>query len=216
MFDFLCSFFSCGYAPGGAGVCSVVILGRCVIVAILGLGKRCLLILTVSFLGVGSVILTSSTFFGVSVRMCAEAGSGNNEETFLIANAETVLTIFAAFDVPGVGALSCVLYLSETELIMSSKCCSIFNPEISGKLFSLYHFENLYWTSRDCPNKVFLKVSGGLYIVINSTAESGTRIGRPSGVLLVAKSLSMACCCPTSIGVGCVQSTGLLNSCWSS
>ena len=48
---------------------------------------------------------------------------------------------------------------------------------------------------------------------MNSIADSGTSIGRPSEVLLVAKSLSIACCCPALIGVGCVKSIGLLNSC---
>ena len=50
------------------------------------------------------------------------AGSGNNDETLLIVKAETALTMFAAFDLPSVGALSGLLYLSETELIISSKC----------------------------------------------------------------------------------------------
>ena len=133
--DFLCSFFSYRYAPGGAGVCSVVVLGRCIIVAILGFGKGCLVLLTLFFLGVGSVMLTSGTLFGFSVGMCADAGSSNNEETFSIAKAETALTIFAAFDVLGVGALSCVLYLSEIELRISSKCCSISSSEIGEIIF---------------------------------------------------------------------------------
>ena len=122
MADIFFSFFSCEYAAGGAGVCSVVVLGRYVIVAILGFVKGCLVLLTLFFLGIGSVTLTSGTFFGVPVGICTEASSGNNEETFSIATAETALTIFAAFDVPSVGSLSSFLSLSETKLIISCKC----------------------------------------------------------------------------------------------